>query len=520
MDLKISRETIPAAVSVYDGIQEQPVELDYILPDYYPDIFRLVRCEVKPVITGWTVSGDKLSYELRCDISILYCGEGDSVLRSVTQTQSFQKTVELGSECASPEVRLTPKTDHINFRAVNKRRLDLRGAVSVKTSVTCQSQQEVISDVSGMNMQLRRVPMRFAAKKLTADKQLRVSVETELSAARPSVINIISSRCAVKDCEQKLISGKLLAKGELKVDVLYSCEKDGSGSVEPMSFTLPYSQIIDIDGIDESFICRITPEVIACEVTAAAGKTGENRALHCEAELRLMCRAVKNTDPSDDVDMITGARETKDKFYFTYGIVEVRLKTIRHKGNFPAAWMMPQPPTETWPNAGEIDIFETIDNQQRAWHTVHTNWTYNMGNKGNSSYNEWMDVDDWHVYGLEWSEEEIQWTVDGEVVGHYEKSPNDYPLECGQWPFTKPFYIILNQSVGMGTWAANPDLDFTYETRFDYVRVYQRDETGIRDVRNSKASCGDDVIYDLQGRSLMERPQQGVCIVNGKKTVR
>ena len=296
MDLKISRETIPAAVSIYDGIQEQPVELDYILPDYYPDIFRLVRCEVKPVITGWTVSGDKLSYELRCDISILYCGEGDSVLRSVTQTQSFQKTVELGSECASPEVRLTPKTDHINFRAVNKRRLDLRGAVSVKASVTCQSQQEVISDVSGMNMQLRRVPMRFAAKKLTADKQLRVSEETELSAAQPSVINIISSRCAVKDCEQKLSSGKLLAKGELKVDVLYSCEKDGSGSVEPMSFTLPYSQIIDIDGIDESFVCRITPEIITCEVTAAAGKTGENRALRCEAELRLMCRAVKNTE--------------------------------------------------------------------------------------------------------------------------------------------------------------------------------------------------------------------------------
>lgn len=233
----------------------------------------------------------------------------------------------------------------------------------------------------------------------------------------------------------------------------------------------------------------------------------------------LVCRAVKNTDPSDDVDMITGARETKDKFYFTYGIVEVRLKTIRHKGNFPAAWMMPQPPTETWPNAGEIDIFETIDNQQRAWHTVHTNWTYNMGNKGNSSYNEWMDVDDWHVYGLDWSEEEIQWTVDGEVVGHYEKSPNDYPLECGQWPFTKPFYIILNQSVGMGTWAANPDLDFTYETRFDYVRVFQRDETGIRDVRNSKASCGDDVIYDLQGRSLRKKPQQGICIVNGKKVV-
>ncbi len=296
MDLKISRETIPAAVSIYDGVQEQPIELDYILPDYYPDIFRLVRCEVTPVITGWTVSGDKLSYELHCGISILYCGEGDSVLRSVTQTQDFQKTVDLGSDCISPEVLLVPKADHINFRAVNKRRLDLRGAVSVKASVTCQSQQEVISDAVGMNMQVKRVPLRYAAKKLSADKQLRVSEEAELSAAQPSVANIISSRCTVKEYEQKLISGKLLAKGELKADVLYSCEKDEKGSVEAMSFTIPYSQIIDIDGIDETFICRISPEVVTCEITPTAGKTGENRALRCEAEIRLACRAVKNAD--------------------------------------------------------------------------------------------------------------------------------------------------------------------------------------------------------------------------------
>ena len=70
MDLKMNKENLPAAVSVYEGIQEQSIDLDYILPDYYPDIFRIVRCETVPVITGWNINGDKLSYELRCDISI------------------------------------------------------------------------------------------------------------------------------------------------------------------------------------------------------------------------------------------------------------------------------------------------------------------------------------------------------------------------------------------------------------------------------------------------------------------
>ena len=51
MDFKTNTETIPTSELIYSGVQEQSVELDYILPDYYPDIFRLIRCEVVPVIT-------------------------------------------------------------------------------------------------------------------------------------------------------------------------------------------------------------------------------------------------------------------------------------------------------------------------------------------------------------------------------------------------------------------------------------------------------------------------------------
>ena len=41
MELKINRETVPAAECIYEAVQEQGIELDYILPDYYPDIFGL-----------------------------------------------------------------------------------------------------------------------------------------------------------------------------------------------------------------------------------------------------------------------------------------------------------------------------------------------------------------------------------------------------------------------------------------------------------------------------------------------
>lgn len=293
MDIKINRETVPAAECIFDGIQEQSVELDYILPDYYPDIFRLVRCEVVPVITGWSVSGSKLSYELRCDVRILYCSENDRAIQCVTRRLSYSKTADLGQSAEQPEVRLVPKTDHINFRAVNKRRLDMRGAVSVKIRVCAQKEQEVISDAFGMNIQLKKTPVRFAAKKLSAEKTVSVTEETEISSAQPEISNIVNVRCAAPECEKKMISGKLLAKGEADIDLLYTCVKDGAPAIEPMSFSVPYSQIIDIDGADDSFECTVAPEVVSCDITPSSDSSGENRLLRCEIEFRLLCRAVK-----------------------------------------------------------------------------------------------------------------------------------------------------------------------------------------------------------------------------------
>ena len=164
MEFKTTMETIPTSEVIYSGVQEQSVELDYILPDYYPDIFRLVRCELSPVITGYSVIGDKLSYELRCGIRILYCGEDGNILQSVEQRQSFSKTVELGKMSDSPNVMLIPKTDHVNFRAVNKRRLDMRGAVSVRICVSGETSQDAVSDAVGMNIQLKKTPVKYASK--------------------------------------------------------------------------------------------------------------------------------------------------------------------------------------------------------------------------------------------------------------------------------------------------------------------------------------------------------------------
>jgi len=294
MDLKLTREAIPAAASVFDGVQEQGVELDYILPDYYPDIFRLIRCDVEPVITEWSVSGDRLTYVLRCGIRLLYCGSAeDSAVRCIVQQQEFTRTAELSGSLDSPVVDISASTGRVSYRAVNKRRLDIRAAVSVRINVTGVSSREVLTDAGRPDIQLRRTPLTYAGTSLTAQKNIQLSGEAELSEAQPEALSVIMQSCVPGDCELKLISGKLLAKGEALVRVLYTCVSGGAPSAEEMTFPMPFSQIIDIEGADESFLCFAEAETISCEITPSPDREGQNRILKCEAGLRLCVTAVR-----------------------------------------------------------------------------------------------------------------------------------------------------------------------------------------------------------------------------------
>lgn len=276
---------------------------------------------------------------------------------------------------------------------------------------------------------------------------------------------------------------------------------------------------------------------------------------------KLVLRCVKNEfddekrgDNGSKLEMISGAVESADKITFTYGKVEGRLKTTAHSGNFPAFWMMPNKSTYGgWPDSGEIDIFEQINNENTSYHTIHSHWANGksdggLGQSGNPQKGgtSATTTGDYHVYGLEWTENMLTWFVNGKKVFSYAKSTNQDDLDKKQWPFDKPFYLILNQSVGNGGWAANPDLNFTYETKFDWVRVYQKaDGDLITGVNNVKETTLDYYvtpgqirlvapyetlvrIVDLQGRNVFVQQVQGnknvqlpsgIYLVNGNKVI-
>ncbi len=313
MDIKVNKEEISVGQVIFDDIQEQSVELDYALPDYYPEIFRILKCIAAPTVLSYSVNGDRLTYELCVCMKILYCSENSSAVQSISQKLNYTKNVELGKPVTDPRVSFTPKTDYMNCRAVNQRRLDVRGAVSIKIKVTDTSSREIICDAFGGGIQLKKVPVTYPAGKLSASKRVNVTEEFDLGLSKPPISSILRSDAVVASVDKKVIANKLIAKGEVYINMLYSCLKDGADCAEAMQFTLPFSQIVDMDGIDERYNCSVRAEVVSCDIEPRADGDGNSKVAECSLDIFIDCSAYRTANAELAVDEYSTSYKTQSE---------------------------------------------------------------------------------------------------------------------------------------------------------------------------------------------------------------
>lgn len=174
----------------------------------------------------------------------------------------------------------------------------------------------------------------------------------------------------------------------------------------------------------------------------------------------------------------TGGIETRGKFEFEHGTVLCRARFARMPmGGHTGIWMMPAPPADKWPKSGEIDIMEHLNRDDMVYETVHSWYADDLGHKEDPVAQKTAPVkkDDWNIYGVEWTEDKITYTVNGEAYLEYPNLHLDGEDGTYQWPFNHPFYLILSQSLGgEGTWAgAIDDAELPAVFEIDWIRVMQ-----------------------------------------------
>ncbi|WP_286261130.1 glycoside hydrolase family 16 protein [Thalassotalea atypica] len=202
----------------------------------------------------------------------------------------------------------------------------------------------------------------------------------------------------------------------------------------------------------------------------------------------------------------TSARlRTLHKGEWQYGRFEIKAKLPHGQGTWPAIWMLPSHWFfGGWAGSGEIDIMEAVNlgaksdlpdalstgTETRVHGTLHYGRKYPDNIYSGTYYlleDNQNPADDFHVYAIEWEQDEIRWYVDGIHYATQNKQGwyTQYLNEQGDWinggqhaPFDQKFHLLINFAVG-GAWPESVNekgIDnsvFPQRFEIDYVRVYQ-----------------------------------------------
>jgi|SRR3954470_1702626 beta-glucanase (GH16 family) len=167
---------------------------------------------------------------------------------------------------------------------------------------------------------------------------------------------------------------------------------------------------------------------------------------------------------------------TKYRFAQRYGVFEARMKAPVGKGLWVSFWLLGNDlDVVGFPAAGEIDIAETLGDRPQVVEQ-HVQAPGSDPDDPERRF-KWGDEHvlpagqsfaDWHTYAVRWTPDLIEWQVDGQPIRTLTKD-----MAGKSWVFDKPFFILLNLSVG-GEWPGSPNDETVFPARLvvDYVRVY------------------------------------------------
>lgn len=303
--------------TLFEGAAEQPVDSDITLPEYFPDVVRVLKCTLTPRITSVQGTADRITAEGSALLRILYLSEENSV-RCFEQNIPFSKY----AECRATEnacVSAHAKTGYVNCRVQSPRRLDIHGSISIAFSMYCRESAPLLCDCTGSGIQMRKKQITYSNLAGCTEKLFSMHETLELGNAKPSIAQIVKCDAAALLEDVKLVAGKALIKGELIVRTLYIADNE-ENDIQNMEHSMPISQIIEIDGAEEDCTVDAVLTVSSLEIAAKTDATGALRLLDTDV---CLCAQI-SLYTECEADVITDAYSTQYEIDLQKRNIELR----------------------------------------------------------------------------------------------------------------------------------------------------------------------------------------------------
>ena len=275
MSLNINKENVNFGENILQSSADQSIDTQINLPDYCPDIQKVLKCFVVPNIFACQIAGDRATADGEVVIRILYVGDGEKI-SCYEQIVPFSKYVELSDVSSDCTLSVSARCEYVNCRAMSQRRVSVGGNITLHFGVSCIKSVPLVVPQEDCSVETKGEVIDCDILVGECEKMFEMSETAMVSEDKPPIACIVKSSAYAQIDSVKCIANKMLIKGDMIISLSY-CSDSSDGELVTLKHVMPISQIIEIQGIDENSNCLVKIDVCSVSPVPKTDSNGETR---------------------------------------------------------------------------------------------------------------------------------------------------------------------------------------------------------------------------------------------------
>jgi len=281
---------------------DNEVNGEYVLPDYLPDIRKILMVNVGTEGENVYVDDGRIEIGGEAVFKVIYLGNEGNI-RSVIYKAQYSGNVTLDGIYGDSIIDVKTKINNKTVRALSPRKLSLKSALT--TSVKVKNKLCVSPRLTGHSgvedeFKLERKQDNIKAVNYVKlnDENIRVSEDITYE-GRNGISDVICCDVKVFPTDCRYSQGKVTVKGTAVASFMLVNEEEGDGITENYEYIekkLPIEHIFDTSLTGEGWECLVKFEVAAFEYGIANDNYGENRIIELDFDCKASVTAVRNED--------------------------------------------------------------------------------------------------------------------------------------------------------------------------------------------------------------------------------
>jgi nucleoid-associated protein YgaU len=292
MSLELVKESIKINNLIGEDTAQTIAEHDIIVPDTNPDAARILLIDGEVYEKSSEVLQDKVTVNGAIRYKILYISDDDSnKVRSINTSSDFSYSVDVLNARFGQKANVKSEIEHIDYEILYGRKIKVKAIVKLNAKVNEEVEHEFVNNINGLeDIEVLKDNIDVNSALGENNAYCNVNESIEIPAGKPTIKEILRNDIKVVGKDYKVSDNKIIAKGDLNILTLYIAD-DEENSIQFMEHELPFTQFIDLQGVNDNSECEVDYKIINYSFKAAEDNDGELRILNAEVELMLKAQA-------------------------------------------------------------------------------------------------------------------------------------------------------------------------------------------------------------------------------------